>query len=160
MESLIIFAIIAIISSLFTKEKKPEKQQKPSKQQMPPFGQPTIPKKSKPVPVKPKPVAKSLEDFANEIFGQLNEKAEQEKPKLEQSASVAPVVVERAERTFEVRGQGSAERKSNRPPLTERPITAKLKEQEKPKFVPQTKAELVHGLVMAEILGPPKAKRK
>ena len=161
MESLIVFIIIGIISALFNKDKKQPEKQKPSKQQMPSFGQQTIPEKSKPVPQKQRPAARSLEDFANEIFGQLNEKVEQQKPKQQrqsQAIPVAPVVAETS-REVAIEQAKAAERRSDRPPLGERPLTKKLTEQSI-SVAPKSRADLVQGLIMAEVLGHPKAKRK
>ena len=166
MESIIIFAIIAIISALFNKDKKQPEKQKPSKQQMPSFGQQTVPEKSRPVPGKQRPAVKSLEDFANEIFGQLNEKVEQQKPTQPRQSQTIPVVptptIETARQV--AIGQAKAEerrseRRSERPPLGERPLTKKLSQQSI-SYAPKSRMDLVQGLVMAEILGPPKAKRK
>ena len=161
MESLIIFVIIGIISALFNKEKKQPEKQNPSKQQMPSFGQQTVPEKSKPVPQKQRPAVKSLEDFANEIFGQLNEKVEQQKPqqsRQSQTIPVTPVVPETA-REVAIEQAKSEERRSERPPLGERPLTKKLSHQSI-SYAPKSRADLVQGLIMAEVLGPPKAKRK
>lgn len=162
MESLIIFIIIGIISALFNKDKKQPEKQKPSKQQMPSFGQQTVPEKSKPVPQKQRPAARSLEDFANEIFGQLNEKVEEQKPQARQSQRIpeviAPAVAETS-RELAIEQAKAAERRSERPPLGERSLTKKLTEQSIP-FAPKSRADLVQGIIMAEVLGPPKAKRK
>ena len=162
MESLIVFIIIGIISALFNKDKKQPGKQKPSKQQMPSFGQQTVPEKSKPVPQKQRPAARSLEDFANEIFGQLNEKVEQQKPKQlkprqSQTVPVTPTV--ETARQVAIDQAKAAERRSERPPLGERPLTKKLSAQSK-SYAPKSRADLVQGLIMSEILGPPKAKRK
>jgi hypothetical protein len=158
MESLIIFVIIGIISALFNKDKVKPEQKKPAKQ-MPSFGQQTVPEKSKPVPEKQKPAARSLEDFANEIFGQLNEKVEQPREtvptKSVPDVNIAPVEVTNSRPTF----ADENVRRSARPQLAERPLTQKLKQKEV-KFVPTTKQQLIQGIVMAEVLGPPKAKRK
>ena len=165
MESIIIFAIIAIISALFNKDKKQPEKQKPSKQQMPSFGQQTVPEKSKPVPQKQRPAAKSLEDFANEIFGQLNEKVEQAKPQQQkpqqtrqsQTVPVTPTV--ETARQVAIEQAKIAERRSERPPLGDRPLTKKLST-ESISYAPNSRKDLVQGLIMSEILGPPKAKRK
>ena len=165
MESLIIVIIIGIISSLFNKDKKQPEKQKPSKQQMPSFGQQTIPEKSNPVPEKQRPAAKSLEDFANEIFGQLNEKGgqlkpQQPKPQQQRKSETIPVTppVETA-RQVAIEQAKAAERSSERPPLGDRPLTKKLSAQSI-SYAPKSRADLVQGLIMAEVLGPPKAKRK
>lgn len=45
--------------------------------------------------------------------------------------------------------------------LTDRPIVEKLKQQsERLQVVPQNNKELMQAIVMAEVLGPPKARRK
>ena len=162
MESLIIFIIIGIISALFNKDKKQPEKQKPSNQQMPSFGQQTIPEKSRPVPQKQRPAARSLEDFANEIFGQLNEKVEQQKPKQlkprqSQTVPVTPTV--ETARQVAIEQAKAEERRSERPPLGDRPLTKKLRAQSI-SYAPKSRADLVQGLIMAEVLGPPKAKRK
>ncbi len=160
MESIIIFVIIAIISALFNKDKKQPEKQQPSKQQMPSFGQQTVPEKSKPVPQKQRPAARSLEDFANEIFGQLNEKVETYKPPQPRQSQAIPVAptIETA-REVAIEQAKSEERRSERPPLGERPLTKKLSQQSI-SYVPKSRSDLVQGLIMAEVLGPPKAKRK
>jgi len=162
MESLIIFIIIGIISALFNKDKKQPEKQKPSKQQMPSFGQQTVPEKSKPVPQKQRPAARSLEDFANEIFGQLNEKVEEQKPKQlkpRQSQTVLVTPTVDTARQVAIDQAKAAERRSERPPLGDRPLTKKLSTQSI-SFAPKSRKDLVQGLIMSEILGPPKAKRK
>ena len=160
MESLIIFIIIGIISALFNKDKKQPEKQKPSNQQMPSFGQQTIPEKSRPVPQKQRPAARSLEDFANEIFGQLNEKVEQQKPQQPRQSQTIPVApTNETAREVAIEQAKATERRSERPPLGERPLTQKLTEQSI-SYAPKSRADLVQGLIMAEVLGPPKAKRK
>jgi hypothetical protein len=155
MSSIIIFIIIAILGSLFSGDKK-KPNKKPTKQ-MPSFGQQTNPENSKPAPKPNRPAVKSLEDFANEIFGQLNEQAEQPKPRkpVSQSVPVQQPVTETARPAF----AGNDNRRSERPALAERPLTVKLKKEEQ-SFVPKTKQQLVQGIVMAEVLGKPKALRK
>ena len=47
---------------------------------MPPFSNQEVPRESTPVePKQQRPKVKTLEDFANEVFGQLNEKIEPKK---------------------------------------------------------------------------------
>lgn len=158
METLIIFIIIAIFSSIFGKDKKQSNKQKPTKYQMPSFGQQTIPEKTEPVKT---PEVKSLEDFAKEIFGQLDEKLEEPKVKVEKTQQLVTDFDEaRTSDNHEREKRPSLERHSSRPSLVERPIVKKLEKQEESIFAINSRKDLVHGLVMAEILGPPKAKRK
>lgn len=154
MEGLIIVIVISIISALFNKDKKKPQQQKQNS--MPTFGQQQIPEKSDPVPQTRKPAARSLEDFANEIFGQLNEKTEQKRPTVKvtpmEPVKVAPVV-ETVRETFQ-------SNRSERAPLAERAITKRIVQQEqKINFVPKSREDLVQAIVMAEVLGRPKAKQ-
>lgn len=160
MEGLIIVIVISIISALFGKNSKKEQPEK----QMPSFGQQKNPEKSNPGQNHQKPVAKSLEDFANEIFGQLNEKKEQVKPKVERKRPVMQkpkAVVIQPEAEVQRVNTSIESNRSNRPPLAERPVSVKVKALEKTaNFVPKSRQDLIQGIVMAEILGPPKAKRK
>ncbi len=150
MEGLIIVIVISIISALFNKDKKKPQQQKQNS--MPTFGQQQIPEKSDPVPQTRKPAAASLEDFANEIFGQLNEKTEQKPPTVKVTPP-EPVVVASARESIR-------SNRSDRAPLAERAITKKIVQQEqKIKFVPKSREDLVQAIVMAEVLGQPKAKQ-
>ncbi|QDP99342.1 hypothetical protein FOH38_01545 [Lysinibacillus fusiformis] len=170
MEQLIIFAIIAIVSSLFGKSKNNKQQQK----QMPPFNkdeQPQSPvimetEEVKPQrPTRPTIKTQSFEDFAREFLG--DRKAE--KPKVEARESrVKPV----EEKVTEQMPSYMA------PPLiptepssrsTNRPSIGRLASGKKEVNVattnkgfqlPNSKKAFMQAVVMAEVLGPPKAKRK
>ena len=141
--------IIAVVSSLFSKGKKKDE---PTKQ-MPPFSNQEVPREWKSVePKQERPKVKTLEDFANEVFGQLNEKVEQKKQVVREvkEEPVRPVVREVVKK----------ERTSTRPELgATRPIVQKAK---KSSFnvVPQTQQQLMQAIVTSEILGPPKAKQR
>ncbi|MFF5993744.1 hypothetical protein AAGS61_03165 [Lysinibacillus sp. KU-BSD001] len=151
MEGLIIMIIIGIVSSLLSKNKE-QPEQKPTKA-MPPFSQQKPPRENtqRRSHTSERPKVKSLEDFANEIFGQLNEKAEQKQvthePIVEQ---VKPVVQEVVRET----------RKSTRPELgASRPIVQQAKK-ESLVVVPQTKEQLMQAIITSEILALPKAKQR
>ena len=141
--------IIAVVSSLFSKGKQKEQ---PTKQ-MPPFSNQEVPREWSPVePKQERPKVKTLEDFANEVFGQLNEKVEPKKQVVREVEipPVRPVVKEVVKK----------ERTSTRPELgASRPIVQKAK---KSSFnvVPQTQQQLMQAIVTSEILGPPKAKQR
>ena len=150
MEGLIMMIIIAVISSVLGKGKKKDE---PTKQ-MPPFSNQEVPRQSKPVeqPKQQRPKVKSLEDFANEVFGQLNEKTEPKRQVVREvkEEPVQPVVREVVKK----------ERTSTRPELgAKRPIVQQAK---KSSFnvVPQTQQQLMQAIVTSEILGPPKAKQR
>ena len=141
--------IIAVISSVLSKDKKKDKPAKP----MPPFSNQEVPREWSPVePKQERPKVKTLEDFANEVFGQLNEKVEPKKQVVREVKEelVQPVVREVVKK----------ERTSTRPELgASRPI---LQQAKKSSFnvVPQTQQQLMQAIVMSEILAPPKAKQR
>ena len=159
MEQLILFAIIAIVSSIFgkSKNKKPQKQ-------MPPFNKDTVvePPVTEETPQRTGK-AQSFEDFAREFIGEWipeNEKIEEPKKfveaqvKKEVPSYVAPPVsqadVPSRSSNRENRGRLAAA-KNEAQTAVDIPATFQL---------PQSQNELVQAIVMAEILGPPKAKRK
>lgn len=146
MEALILMIIFGLISSLFGKKDEQKKKSKP----MPPFNNPTAP--SKPAQQQ-KERPKSLEDFANEIFGQLNEKKPTEKPV---PAKVQAPIVEPVTERVTQREQRPV---STRPPLTDRPLVKKLKQESVFQVVPKNQKQMMQAIVMAEVLGKPKAKR-
>lgn len=163
MEQLIIFAIIAIVSSIFGKSKT-----KKEHKQMPPFNKdshvdPTTLAKAEEVPSQ-RPVVKpqNFEDFAREFLGEWknNEpKVEQTKNIVEEKGNeevpsyVAPPIV-----PIE-----SVSRSSNRQSVGRLEARKNIKEaaQSHSAFqLPNSKKSLMQAVVMAEVLGPPKAKRK
>lgn len=159
MEQLILFAIIAIVSSIFgkSKNKKPQKQ-------MPPFNKDTV--------VEPPVMEKtshrtgktqSFEDFAREFIEDWipeNQKVEEPKKFLEEQVKkevptyVAPPVLQAdvpsRSSNRESRGRLAAGKKEIQ---TAAGISSAFQ-------LPQSKNDLVQAIVMAEIVGPPKAKRK
>ncbi|MGG2073079.1 hypothetical protein AB1J28_06990 [Lysinibacillus irui] len=156
MEQLILFAIIAIVSSIFgkSKNKKPQKQ-------MPPFNKDTMvePPVTEETPHRTGK-AQSFEDFARDFIGEWipeNQKAEEPKveaqKKKEVPSYVAPPLLQAdvpsRSSNRENRGRLAAGKKEAHTAVE--PATFRL---------PQSKNELVQAIVMAEILGPPKAKRK
>ncbi|MEK5332201.1 hypothetical protein [Lysinibacillus sp. FSL W8-0992] len=166
MEQLIIIAIIAIVSSLFGKSKN-KKEQKP----MPPFNKtaPSQPSTQMEVdePKHRRPTAKkqSFEDFARGFIGEL--KAEftteddtvkrlepvREKVKEHVPSYVAPPLIPTEQ----------SSRKTDRPSLGRMAAGKKdisVATTNNGFQLPNSQKALVQAVVMAEILGPPKAKRK
>ena len=141
--------IIAVVSSLFSKGKQKEQ---PTKQ-MPPFSNQEVPREWSPVePKQERPKAKTLEDFANEVFGQLNEKVE---PKKQVVREVKQEVVQPV-----LREVVKKERMTTRPELG---ATRQIVQQAKKSslnVVPRTQRQLMQAIVTSEILGPPKAKQR
>lgn len=155
MEGLIIAVIVFIVSSLLGKGK--EQQQKKESKQMPPFSSQPAPRKQEVQRRTEQKRPKSLEDFANEVFGQLNEKAKPVSQKVERELPKQPKPVEVARSTVEP----ITNQISNARSLKERPIVAMAKkEAEAFQVVPSNKRDLMQAIIMTEVLGPPKARRK
>ena len=149
MEGLILAIVIAVISSVLGKDKKKDKPAKP----MPPFSNQEVPREWSPVePKQERPKVKTLEDFANEVFGQLNEKVDPKKQIVREvkEEPVQPVMREVVKK----------ERTSTRPELgASRPIVQQAKKSSL-NVVPRTQHQLMQAIVTSEILGPPKAKQR
>lgn len=163
MEGIIIMIIMFVLSSLFSKGKAEDK--KKQTKPMPPFSNQSAPRPRE--EVRPSRVEtrqpKTLEDFANEIFGQLNDKRNQQEPapvappaKMEAALPKVEPVRQIVERSSEVVKEPKRDRS-----LQERPIVQMIRQQEanQLKVVPTTQKELMQAIVMTEIIGPPKAKR-
>jgi hypothetical protein len=163
MEQLILFAVIALISMLFKGKKETDEKPKKPKQQMPPFSNQPAPPKRTPVSTQQQSKPRSLEDFAKDIFTQLEQSAEDAKKSFEKK--VAPVVIEETVKVEPEKVQRVAmseqleQRSSTRPPLEERPLVKKLNDEAAFNVVPTTQKELMQAIVMAEVLGKPKAKQ-
>lgn len=176
MEGIILMIIFAVLGSLFSNKNKNK-----NDKQMPPFNN-----KPNPSPMefddfndkrfeekkKPIPTAMSLEDFARDIFDQLNHKNEPQKtngrptqtfeqPKVQQVQSdsrdlVSPSTNLRESRptldvTRSVRGKESEISKIKKDPIKQTEIGS---------FVPKTRQALVQAIITSEIIGPPKAKQR
>lgn len=161
MEQLIIFVIIAIVSSIFGKAKK--KEQTP----MPPFNKdshvdPPVIKKAEMTSEQPASKSQSFEDFAREFLSEWkNEQPKVEEPKkiVEETGNkdipsyAAPPLIptDKVSRTSnrESIGRLAAGKKA-----------AGVAESQSAFQLPTSKKSLMQAVVMAEVLGPPKAKRK
>lgn len=138
MESIIVIIIMAIISSLVGKKKKPE--QKPVKQTQ----QPMKPEKDNPF--------KDLGDFAKDFMDEQKKQLDRKSPEVKK----APVLVEKVEREV-TRNQG-------KPRSTGRlSVHQENKEQKVSRpdinIIPNSKDDLVKAIVFSEILAPPKSRR-
>lgn len=162
MEQLIIFAIIAIVSALFNKSQKKEEPK-----QMPPFNKDA--KIQPPVELKveerktqrPPLTTQSFEDFAQKFLGNNQEEKalddidnQHVKPVLgrmvEQTPSyLAPPLIP-TEASIERRIMPDVARKKE---VQETSTNSTFK-------LPTSNQALMQAVIMAEVLGPPKAKRK
>lgn len=175
MEGIIIMVVLAIISSLFSNKKK-QKEQK----SMPPFNNKQNTRTFQQSTVEQqKTFTKSLEDFASEIFQQLNEK--NKIPQEIFGKSVEKEVVSTStvnEQNKNIVGENkpnktktsrptlNVNRSSNRGPeslhlgnKTSQNINDKIKENEIGSYMPISKEVLIQSIITSEIIGPPKAKQ-
>ena len=159
MEQLILFAIIAIVTSLFGKLKN-KNEQKP----MPPFNKSAQSSSHMEVdePTHQRRTAKrqSFEDFAREFLGDMTSEVQEKRvepvqPKAQEPnpSYVAPPLIQTE----------PSSRKTDRPSLgrlaagkNDRPVAVSSNGFQ----APNSQKALMQAVVMAEILGPPKAKRK
>lgn len=162
MEGLIIAIIIGVVTSLLSgkgkkddaKKVSPVKPFTPQKNMAAPK-QAKAPQKRVDKPQRPKldVQIKSLEDFTREVLGQLAEKSEPAKQEVAEvvvkAASEAPAVRESIEARVQQRQQ-AVERRPIRNTTT---ATSSF-------TIPSTQKELMQAIVMTEVLGKPKAKRR
>lgn len=133
---------------------------------MPPFNKrqaPEVKRHTQEVkrPIENKP-RKSLEDFAQEIFGQLEQKKAEVQKTVQRTAQIEKEVVKEQQQIIDAvpRAVSLAEVKESTPriKIEETPRIQVMKAKETAIFtVPRTKQALAQAIVTAEILGPPKA---
>lgn len=172
MEGFILFIIMAVIGTLMSKNK--EKQQKQNS--MPPFNnKPSTTTyehapQQRVEPTKSHRTARSLEDFAKEVFEQLNEKNNQPKdifsgPQTKEEVVVDPKVSHSKTKTDEPSVPKGVP--SSRPTLDENRSSKKydkaivndvIKQNEIGSYVPKSKQALIQAIVASEIIGLPKSK--
>ncbi|MGE7916861.1 hypothetical protein [Lysinibacillus xylanilyticus] len=159
MEQLIIFAIIAIVSSIFGKSKN-KKEQKT----MPPFNKDSYvePPVEEVQQQRPTAKARSFEDFTREFLGDWNN----EQPKVEKSKKNVKETVKEEMPSYIAPPLIPTETISR---TTKRESIGRLAAGKKEVEVagsqsafqlPNSKKSFMQAVVMAEVLGPPKAKRK
>lgn len=157
MEGLIIFIVVAVISSILGKNKDAKKQS----EQMPTFNPNAKQASAEPQRTRSKkerPTIQSFEELAKEFLHEVKDSLEQSKPE------VKPVVTEASEvqrmstprESMESRlenrknAEGRVNHETKRPTKGNDFITPVIKSSPK---------ALVQAVVMAEMLGPPKAKQ-
>ena len=159
MEGIIIMVVIALLSRFLSGngEGKQKKRETPA---MPPFSndkpQATY-IEPKPVeetrPRRPKMEVKSLEDFTQEVFGQLQQKAEKREiepiPAVVEPTPAPPVQTTRP--AFMDRAELGEGRKILQ--------NEKKKQRQSTVKIPKTREDLVQAVIMAEVLGQPKARQ-
>ncbi|CAM5221304.1 putative protein OS=Ureibacillus acetophenoni OX=614649 GN=SAMN05877842_102249 PE=4 SV=1 [Ureibacillus acetophenoni] len=173
--SFIIFVIIGIIFSIISKSKEVKQQ---NHKPMPPFNnKPNTTSfeqypKLKVEPRKSTTTFKSLEDFAKEVFDQLNEKTNQPKdvftgpqykevvvqPKAEPVTTAVKVeptnpknIVNKRPTLDENRSSKNTNRSIQKDPIQQNEIGS---------YIPTSKQAMVQAIIASEIIGPPKAKQR
>ena len=163
MEGIIGMVVLFIISAVINGNKK----KRQDHNSMPPFNNKPakqtfdFPKQSE--------VRKSLEDFASEVFQQLNDKT-QDKPtnsrnskaeaSRENKVLVEPVEVQRSLSNTRPAFDANRSAMSRTTKPSKAPATDSIKQNEIGNIVPKTRKALVHAIITTEILGPPKAKQR
>lgn len=163
MEQLIFFIIIAIVGSLFNKSKNKEQKQMPSFDKEARPQSPVFTNTEEQRPQRPTMNTQTFEDFARKYYSQ-----DEQPEKYIRKERVQPVKMEVVEQTPSHIAQplipnDSDNRKTERLSLGR--MTAGQKEVHVASAnqtfeLPTSKQALMQAVVMAEVLGPPKAKRK
>jgi len=164
MEGIIFMVITFIVGMIINAAKSKQQSQKP----MPPFNNPTTKQKFE-LPKQPT-IRKSLEDFASEVFDQLNEKAQpkptaqvlEKHPEPLKAEEIIEKKVESPRISPGSRPAFDGNRSSSRGSIlqTNTAKTDPIKDHEIGNIVPTTRAALVQAIITTEILGPPKAKQR
>lgn len=170
MEPLIMMLIIMAISALFSKNKKPDQSQQAKRQQVPRTQKPA----QQQATTSSQRSFKRIEDYAKEIYSEMQAQVEDNPKRAQQAREVkeqAQRVKTRA--TEEMAKRAQAPRQATRPAPAAEPKSRPgrlsiyqdepLKREEKVlddhNLLPLTEEDLRKGIIMAEILLPPKAKR-
>lgn len=172
--------VIALLTRLFSSNGDDAKKKQKPTSAMPPFSNnkplSTPVESERPVREKKKPVVevKSLEDFAQEIFGQLQQKVEKPALPVEPTSSKASPVASSAPVAEKPLSRMEQSNRSSMQPRSEmtrsglqerkelgadRAILQRSKQQRATIVIPTSRQELVQSIVMAEVLGKPKATR-
>ncbi|MEZ0480511.1 hypothetical protein [Planococcus sp. SSTMD024] len=177
MEPLIMMLIIAAVSALFSKNKKPEGKeqtaQQPKRQQGP--GAPARPVQQRSQSTQQPQRGgqrsfKRIEDYAKEIYGEFQsqmesdpKRAEQARQVKEQAERAKTRAAEEVERRTPAQAKQAVEPK-NRPGrlsvYQSEPVKRAVEKKEERELFPLHEEDVRKGIIMAEILQPPKSKRQ
>ncbi|KOS67990.1 hypothetical protein AEA09_05075 [Lysinibacillus contaminans] len=162
MEQLILFAIIAIVTSLFGKAKNKDQKQMPSFDKDAKQQPPVVMNAEEPKTNRPTMKTQSFEDFARTFLGDVQDETDVRKKR------VKPIPVEVVEQTpsyvapplipTEVPGRKMQRSSIGRMAAGKKEV--RVTSTNKTFKLPTSKQSLMQAIVMAEVLGPPKAKRK
>lgn len=166
MEPLIVMLIIMAISALFSKNKKADPNQQTKRQQVP--GAPRTSQTTQ-TPKGGQRSFKRIEDYAKEIYSEMQSQMGDDPKRAEQARKVkeqAERVKSRAEEELEKRTKSTG-RQPKEP--TTRPGRLSVYQEQAPRAAKQQSAQqellplsdddVRKGIIMAEILAPPKSKR-
>lgn len=168
MEPLIIMVIIMAISALFSKNKKPDGNQPAKRQQVP--GRPQA-SQTPQAPQGGQRTFKRIEDYAKEIYGEMQAQMEDDPKRAEQARKVkeqaeqvkSRAIAEVDKRTKPASTGRQAKQSTPRPGrlsvYKEETLQPAIHQTVKDELLPLKDEDVLKGIIMAEILLPPKAKR-
>ena len=174
MEPLIMMLIIAAVSALFSKNKKPDGNQQtaqPTKRQQVP-GAPSrqAQQRQEQTPRGGQRSFKRIEDYAKEIYGEFQSQMESDPKRAEQARQVKQQAeraksraMEEVEKRTPAQVKQAAEPKSRPGRLSahqKEPLKRAIAKEEERDLFPLNEQDVRKGIIMAEILQPPKSKRQ
>ncbi|MGB6779693.1 MAG: hypothetical protein WBE33_13155 [Planococcus citreus] len=177
MEPLIMMLIIAAVSALFSKNKKPDgteqTAQQPKRQQGPGTPARSAQQRSQ-SPQQPQRGGqrsfKRIEDYAKEIYGEFQsqmendpKRAEQARQVKEQAERAKSRAMEEVEKRTPAQVKQAAEPKNRPGRLSvhqKEPLERAITKEKERDLLPLNEEDVKKGIIMAEILQPPKSKRQ
>ncbi|MBT2582341.1 hypothetical protein [Planococcus sp. ISL-109] len=168
MEPLIIMVIIMAISALFSKNKKPDGNQPAKRQQVPGASQTS---QTPQAPQGGQRKFKRIEDYAKEIYSEMQAQMQEDPKRAEQARQVkeqAERVKSRAIEEVDKRTKSPSPGRQAKQPTTrpgrlsahkEEALQPAVHQTVKDELLPLKDEDVLKGIIMAEILLPPKAKR-
>ncbi|MGM0897113.1 MAG: hypothetical protein ACQEV0_04385 [Bacillota bacterium] len=164
--------IIMAISALFSKNKKPDANQQTSqqtkRQQVP--GAPPRSAQQTQTPRGGQRSFKRIEDYAKEIYGEFQAQVEGDPKRAEQARQVKEKAeraktraIEEVEKRTPVEAKQIAEPKTRPGRLSvhqKEPLKRVVEEKKERDLLPLQEEDVQRGIIMAEILLPPKSKRQ
>ncbi|ANU19266.1 hypothetical protein BBI15_03105 [Planococcus plakortidis] len=173
MEPLIMMLIIAAVSALFGKDKKKDANQQKGRQttrQQVPGAPRSAQQRQQQSPTGGQRSFKRIEDYAKEIYGEFQsqmesdpKRAEQARQVKEQAERAKTRAMEEVEKRAPVQAKQAAEQVSRPGRLSahrQEPLKRATGDEKERDLLPLDGQDVRRGIIMAEILQPPKAKRQ
>lgn len=174
MEPLIMMLIIAAASALFSKNKKPDADQQTTqqtkRQQVPGAPPRSAQQRQQQAPRGGQRSFKRIEDYAKEIYGEFQsqmesdpKRAEQARQVKEQAERAKTRAMEEVEKRTPAPAKQAAEPKNRPGRLSthqKEPLKRAVEKEKERDLLPLNEEDVRRGIIMAEILQPPKSKRQ